>query len=220
MPIYRRHFWTQGLIVFFISCVLIFTLISCNTQGENSQENEGPVFQFSILSKELTDSAPGLGYDWQSIWPVLQSAYPAQTSFVINEYDVEYYDWPAQVITLDTTISNLILQKFNINDEDCVDKGNDKECLLGRAFIVSHEGEPLYGGVLIPDYPAPIQRQYPIVYPALSSNGKITLTIRPYKSLSKRYRSEDYKLYSDEEWSLIKDKKIEELFEDLGNLRK
>lgn len=218
MPIYRRHFWTQGLIVFFISCVLIFTLISCNTQGETSQENEGPVFQFSILSKDFTDSASGLGYDWQSIWPILQSAYPTKVSIGINEYDIEHYDWTAQVITLSLTASESLLQKFNFTIEDCENKKNGRECLLNRAFIVSHNGVPLYGGIFIPDYPAPIKREYPIIYPALSREGCVTLTLRPYKSVSKRYQPEDYKLYNDQEWALIKDPNLKDLFEHLGKL--
>lgn len=204
----------------FLFLVMMFVLISCDTQNKGVQMDGEPVFQFAILDQGLTASAPGLGYDWQTAWPILQSAYPSQISYTITEYDIERYDWSTQVITLNARASEAVFQQFHVTIDDCSIENSDKECLLKRAFIVTYNGEPLYGGIFIPDYPMPTRYQYPIIYTSLSGKGQLNLIIRPYKSVSKRYMAEDYKLYSAEEWSLIKDKRIEDLFSQLGTLVK
>lgn len=180
--------------------------------NKEAQTEQHSIFQLAILDEELTASAQGIGQDWQTAWPILQLAYPSQVSYAITEYDVESYDWGKQVITLNIAVSEAILKQFNLTFDDC-GTYREKECLSHRAFVVAYDSMPLYGGITF--WPQPIlppRFQYPVIYPALSDEGHITFTIRPYKALNKDF--------SEEDWSLIKDKKIEGLFDGLGKLIK
>jgi hypothetical protein len=190
---------------------LILTIASCEILDKGVQMEKDPAFQLAILEEDITASPQGLGIDWQTAWPILQAAYPSQTVYVITEYDVDSYDWSEQVIILNVRKSKALLERFNITFDDCGMKLNNRECLCDRAFVIAYQGTPLYGGITLWSNPTlAASHRYPVIYPTLSDGGNITLAIYPYKSLSKKYREED--------WYLIRNESIEDLFDELGKL--
>lgn len=190
---------------------ILVGLTSCSFTKENTEVNKNPMFQLVILDEQIKIFPRGLGQDWQTAWPVLQSAYPSNTAYIINESDIESYNWSEQIITLTAQASAAVLQTYNPPSVDCQKGNNKKVCLLSRAFVVVYDGAPLYGGIFWVDYTA-TSFQYPIIYPMLSPEGSLTFTVRPHTSLTGMFGSDD--------WILIKDERIMSLFAELGTLTK
>jgi hypothetical protein len=168
------------------------------------------VFEIVIIDSDIHTIPKGIGQDWETAWPILQSSYPDKVVYRINEYDVANYAWSEQEITLTNEASKRISQEFFIDLDGC--HQNPEDCLFGRAFVVAYQDSPLYGGIFLEDFPFQLSFRYPIIYPKFSNDGSIIFTIRPYTSISKYY------VYAENDWYLIKDERIEVLFDKLGKL--
>ena len=190
---------------------LLSSLISCNVTSENAQISKDSEFQLVVLDYEVTRYG-GLGQDWQTAWPVLQAAYPSHVEYTISAGAIDSYDWSEQIIYLTDQASVAMLDKYEVTSEDC-HKNRGKVCVIPQAFLVVYQGEPLYGGIFwIKDDMVAYAIMYPIIASMTTDDGHVAFIIRPYKSISKTYSADD--------WLLIKDKRIEALFAELGKLTK
>ena len=190
---------------------LLSSLISCDVLGENAQISKDSEFQIAVLGYQSKTGPAGLGNSWQTAWPVLQEAYPSHVEYTISVDDIASYDWSEQIISLTTQASTAMLDKYEVTNTDCV-KNRGKVCVIRQAFVVVYQGEPLYGGIFwIKDDMGAEAILYPIIASIVTDDGHVAFIIRPDNSIFD---------HSADDWLLIKDKRIEELFAELGKLTK
>ena len=202
---------SRSVLVMIFLLALLLSLISCNVTGENTQASKDSEFQLVVLDYQVTRYGE-LGHNWQTAWPVLQAAYPSHAACTISADAIDSYDWSEQIITLTTQASVAILDIYEVTSEDCR-KNRDKVCLIRLAFVVVYQGKPLYGGIFwIKDYMGAEAFLYPIIYSMITADGRVAFIIRPNNLSSETYSADD--------WLLIKDKRIEALFAELGKLTK
>lgn len=197
-------------VIFFL--VILLSIISCNAAGEETQMKKDSEFQLAVLDQRIKIFPKGLGQDWQTAWPVLQTAYPSNVAYIISEHDIDNYDWSKQIITLTSQASTTILERFYVSAIDCENNDNKKACLLSRAFVVVYQGSPLYGGIFLADQPMAARFQYPIIYLIFTTDEHVAFIIRPYTSITKTYGEDD--------WFRIKDERIKAFFAGSGKLTK
>lgn len=109
----------------------------------------------------------GLRYSMAESWPVLSKIDLTQSPLVFDAADIHIYDWAHQEIWL---------------TESCIQRMRDSNAFallndaVGRGFVVTLEGERLYGGLFYPEYGAAGIR-FPVIHVVGQSGG--VLRVRP-----------------------------------------
>ncbi len=164
--------------------------------------SERPSFQLHILESRRYDLE--LGREREQAWDILQEVDLKDSVVVITENDIERYDWEEQVITLTVTASDRLNEVFT--DSKYASANLDE-----RAFIVTFDGDWLYGGAFIGEGSA-MPVEYPVIY-VRTRGGAVTFRVRPSHSTPAVYADLDqsYK-------SVIEVQEVRDHFLQLGKL--
>ncbi|HEV7786880.1 MAG TPA: hypothetical protein VGQ28_16155, partial [Thermoanaerobaculia bacterium] len=135
-------------------------------------------FQLAVLAEEG-------GSDWADAWPRLQAAV-AEPLLVVDEHDVEAYDWAAQRIVLRSEVTPRflpVLQKLMPSDKrlqklKALWEGSYLVYLGHQGFVVSLGGQPLYGGVFL-DKASQMDIRYPVLHADMDEENRIVLRFSP-----------------------------------------
>ncbi len=183
-------------------------LSSCGTT-ENTSMDTNQSFRIAIMAESVGSQPPGLGYTVTSSWPILQQAYPSQVVYNITENDIAVYDWSHQIVTLTPQASTALIEAVVCPDEQRTDL--IFLCFASRAFVVSFDEKPLYGGVFL--YPeSAMGIDFPVIYVSCVGDA-VVLTIRPIHVLAGGS-------IDNSSWRVIKDDRIEQLFAELDKFVK
>lgn len=162
-------------------------------------------FELHIL--QGTWSSMQLGYDLEPAWAALRDGYASASAFSLTENDVEAYDWQRQIFTLSSAASQALVDQFAETDEQ---REHPDAALDQRAFVVTVDGDPIYGGIFL--HPMSSMGIYfPVIY-VTAHEGVLAFTLRPIQSVLG-----DYAEY-EPEWHGIKDPRVREVFEAAGVL--
>jgi hypothetical protein len=191
------------------------SLSSCSSQGVSkmpittptpSVKSEGS-FHLHILQGDL--GSLELRSDWQTVWDIIQRVYPTTIAFSLTENDVESYDWSEQVIVFTPEASSRLISTLAGSDSEKLSPAYATQVLGYRAFLVTLNDQPIYGGVfMLP--PSAMGIKYPVIYAQLADE-KFSLKIRPIHSFT-GYASVE------PDWNGIRDEGIHDLFNQMGKL--
>jgi hypothetical protein len=148
-----------------------------------------------------------LGYTLEKSWPLLQSAYKQMTLLKVTEEDILKYDWVKQQIILTAETTETLKNTFRINANE---PSSDGLIISLRAFVVTIDGQPAYGGIFLPRG-SQMAIRYPVIYIGKDSNGLITMDIRPAHSI---FDMES----SDPAWNMVRKNCIRDVFARIGKL--
>lgn len=188
------------------------SLSSCSSQGVSempvttstpSVESEGS-FHLHILQGDL--SSLELGSDLRVAWDIIQRVYLTTIAFSLTENDVESYDWSEQVIVFTPEASSRLISTLAGSDSE---KLSPTQVLGYRAFLVTLNDKPIYGGVFMFP-PSAMGIKYPVIY-AQFADEKLSFKIRPIHSFV-GYASVE------PDWNGIRDEGIHDLFNQIGKL--
>jgi hypothetical protein len=126
-------------------------------------------FVISILEGSFSDL--GLGYTWERAWPILKTAYPRSAWRQWTLEDIEAYQWNSQTFRLTARAS----KEFRAN----FPKKSSLYKLDHRAFVVTHDDMPAFGGLFL-ERGSAMAIRYPVFYIDKAADGTISLTLRPY----------------------------------------
>ena len=130
-------------------------------------------FVISILEGSFGDL--GLGYTWEQAWPILKTAYPRSTWRQWSLEDIEAYQWNSQTFRLTARAS----KEFRTN----FPKKSFLFKLDHRAFVVTHDDKPAFGGLFL-ERGSAMAIRYPVFYIEEAADGTISLVLRPYHTIS------------------------------------
>jgi hypothetical protein len=173
------------------------------TTSTPSVKSEGS-FHLHILQGDL-DSLE-LRSDLRAAWDIIQRVYPTTIAFSLTEDDVESYDWSEQVIVFTPEASSSLISTLAGSDSE---KLSPAQILGYRAFLVTLNNKPLYGGVFM--FPMSAMRiNYPVIY-AQFAEEKLSFKIRPIHSVIGYSSVEPH-------WNGIRDEGIHDVFSQIGKL--
>jgi hypothetical protein len=143
-----------------------------------------PRFRLTVLMEDWMEL--GRAQTWEEAWPRLKAASGAPF-FTIDERDVAAYDWQAQRIVLRPEVNQRLLEaaqklprvpgrlgklKALWSDDDLWD------IFVYRGFVVSLDGEPLYGGLFLQKH-SNLAMDYPVIHWAMDDDRRIILRLSP-----------------------------------------
>jgi hypothetical protein len=153
-------------------------------------------FVISILEGNFSDL--GLGYTWERAWPILKASYPRSTWRQWSLEDIEAYQWHSQTLRLTARAS----KEFRAN----FPKNSSLFKLDHRAFVVTHDDMPAFGGLFL-ERGSAIAIRYPVFYIDEAADGTISLTLRPYHTIS------EIPPLSDSSWDPVGLDKLRSIFD-------
>ena len=139
--------------------ILTTLLLSCSNQPAYEPTYKIHIFMQSPELSNMRD-----GYD-QS----LNEIDLADSTFVINDSDIESYDWSDQTITLTETISSQLETTIG---------GDPSYHLDQSAFVVTLDGKRLYGGLFLKIGSAR-GTDYPVIYVESFEREKVIFQVQP-----------------------------------------
>jgi hypothetical protein len=151
-----------------ISVLVMCTVVASCTKATPESSAR---FQLHVLDISWGDPTdPDLGYTRDTAWPVLKNLDWEQSSiWTITEQDIELYDWNQQTITLTVEATTDLRQAF---DDDALSRW-----MIGQAFVVTCDGDWVYGGVFyLPEGAAGID--FPAIYLQYSEREQAVLVLR------------------------------------------
>lgn len=188
----------------------LFVLITLTSSFAAAQEGSKSLSKktpgsFSVHILTETWDSLRLGYKTEKSWPILMKIYKHTTVVEVTSLDIAKYDWVKQQITLTADATAVLKKRFKAGV-----KGSFPDLgTLHRAFVVTVDGEPAYGGVFL-DRISPMAIKYPVIYINEDKNGLITMDVRPMHS---------YKLRASEPtWKVIQQERIHDFFVNAGKL--
>jgi hypothetical protein len=188
--------------------VLIYLTTSLALGQEKSQSMSSKTsapFAIQILD-ENWDSLR-LGYTSEGSWPILQRIYKDKAIAEVTSLDIARYDWRKQQIILNLDAGQVLRKKFNIGVNKRL---SENFGILHRAFVVTVDGQPTYGGIFI-EHGSQMAIDYPVIYISQDKNGVITMDIRPVHSI---FHLEP----TDPKWRILRQDRIYDIFAGAGKL--
>ncbi len=143
------------------------------------------LFRLYILADDWNQLE--LGYEREHCWAILEQADLSKSTWVITEDDIEAYDWSGQSITLTAEASSRLKETFS-------GEGNLYQNLIEKAFVVTFEGNWLYGGIFL-DIGSAMGIRYPVIYPQVHEK-QIIFQLRPLHPISAKYQDIETSLKS------------------------
>jgi hypothetical protein len=162
-------------------------------------------FAIHILDEDW--ESLGLGYTSEKSWPILQSRYKHATLVTVTSLDIGEYHWVKQRIILTAEATESLNERFKIGGD------NSLSANLGiphRAFVVTVDGQPVYGGIFL-DRGSQMAVRYPVIYAGEDKNGLITMDLRPAHSTFELDSS-------DPAWEIVRPDCIHDIFARAGKL--
>ena len=167
-----------------LCCTLALTLFGAMALAQNDQgfptaavakipDSVAHNFQLHILKSGFDELR--LGYTIAQSWQKLKSIDLKDSAMVITEQDIESYHWADHSISLYPLASAVLVNAFGTEYVSIQ--------LEEHAFVVSLNGEPLYGGIFLLSI-SPMAIKYPVIYVDTSDRSKVRLYIRPQHSLT------------------------------------
>jgi hypothetical protein len=171
----------------------MISLISCGP-GANSSSGASDTFQMHI------GVWPGEfpGFTVESSWQPLIEWYEEGATLIIETEDIDHYDWVRHEIFLTDDAAG---------EYYAIDRLS-RATLSWPAFVVTINGEPIYGGIFLFRGSA-MGIDYPVIY-AETKNERIAFVIRPRHSV--------LDLPPNEEWGAIADPRIKLIMSNAGKL--
>jgi hypothetical protein len=191
------------VLLLFMTCESNFAVAQGKGGSTSSRLSES--FALHILDKNWDDL--GLGYTSEKSWPVLQSNYKRMTFLNLTLQDIMNYEWVKQQITLTADATVALKERLKIGPDEGPSVGSS---LALRAFVVTADGQPAYGGIFLPRG-SQMAIRYPVIYIGKDSNGLITMDIRPVHSIIEMDNS-------DPVWKVVRQDSIRDLFAKAGKL--
>ncbi len=192
----RRIFAVLAILVVILIPILVGAYFRSNTDPNS--------FRIVILDRDIDTTRAWLGSEIETAWPILLNAYPSKEIHEINVSDIERYNWKNQTILLTSEASRTFVERF----PTCAKTGtySPGECLTNYHFLTMVKEKPIYGGIILNGTPIATAYNFPILY-IQWKNGKIQLILRPYNTLTLTEND-----FSKEDWRVIKDEGIWQLF--------
>lgn len=138
-----------------------------------------PRFRLTVLMQDWHDL--GRAYTWEEAWPRLTKA-SGTPLFTIDERDVASYDWETQRIVLRSEVNRRVLQAARkLPDIKLKALGSTHDlwkAVAYRGFVVSLDGEPLYGGIFL-SKESQMALRYPVIHSAMDQHQRIVLRFSP-----------------------------------------
>jgi hypothetical protein len=185
----------------FLASFLILLLGLCTSCSCCSDEESS--FRLHILRDSWDQLGLG-GLDRKQAWSILKEKYQDNTALVITEEDIEAYNWSEQSILLTRETSDRLIEAFP-----------DSQSwwgVEGKGFVVTQNGDWLYGGAFIPSGAA-MMHLYPVIY--IDEQGdQIVFYVRPFHTLG----WEDYQDIAPSLRRVIEAKKVRDFFLEQGKL--
>jgi hypothetical protein len=186
-----------------ISLLWGFSLAQENSQSISVRTAKS--FAIHVLEEDW--ESLGLGYTSEKSWPILQRSYKNATIVEVTSLDIEKYHWMKQQIILTAESSKLLKEQFKI------DFNNSLSASLGiphRAFVVTVDGEPVYGGIFL-DRGSQMAIRYPVIYVGEDKKGLISMDVRPVHSIFELDGS-------DPAWKIVRQDCIHDILARAGKL--
>ena len=166
-----RSYQTLRIVLysFLLTVIAVFSPAYPATGGSSPPINtEAHSFALHILSVGFDELK--LGYQARRCWDLLKNIDLNSSSLVITTDDIESYNWANQTLLLTTKASDRfrIIQGTRNFDH--------------KAFVVTINGERVYGGIFLNRYSA-MAIKYPVIYVQSNFDEKIRLFIRPYQRI-------------------------------------
>jgi hypothetical protein len=123
---------------------------------------------------------------WEEAWPRLKRA-SGTPFFTIDEHDVAAYGWQAQRIILRPEVNQRVLEAARklpeiperVRKLKALWATEDLMAAVAyRGFVVSLDGEPLYGGVFLRKE-SQLSMGYPVIHSAMDEHRRIVLRLSP-----------------------------------------
>lgn len=143
-----------------------------------------PRFRLTVLMEDWMEL--GRAQTWEEAWPRLQKA-SGSPFFTLDERDVAAYDWQAQRIVLRPEVNRRVLEAAQKLPEisDRMRKlkalwttGDLWEAVEKRGFVVSLDGEPLYGGLFLHKH-SQLSMDLPVIHSVMDEDRRIVLRFSP-----------------------------------------
>jgi hypothetical protein len=142
-----------------------------------------PRFQIAFLHKDV--KGLGLGDVWEAGWPLLQAA-ASNPLLLLDERDVVAYDAASLRIVLRPEVTPRLLAAVRalpgylpewLRQLEALWSTDELKAVLDRrGFVVSFEGQPLYGGIVRPDSSGN-STSYPALEAAMDGDRHIVLQL-------------------------------------------
>lgn len=158
-------------------CSILFLGLLTSCSGS---QKAGSCFQLYILGSDLDELE--LGNDPDQAWGVLAQVDLGASTWVIDQDDIETYNWSEQSITLTQNASSRLVQHLS-------EWSYLPIALSHRGFVATIDGDKLYGGVFL-EAGSPMAIPWPVIYPDVSGET-VVLRLRPAHPLSARYQDLD-----------------------------
>jgi hypothetical protein len=192
--------------------LLLLILMSFESDFALAQEearsiSSRPADAFALHILDKNWAYLGLGYTSERSWPILQGNYRRMLFLNITMQEIVKYQWMKQQITLTADASYALEESFGIGPDQRPSTGSS---LALRAFVVTVDDQPAYGGIFLPRG-SQMAIRYPVIYVGKDSNGLITMDIRPVHSITEIDSS-------DQIWKVVRKDSIRDLFARTGKL--
>ena len=164
----------------FLAAVWLAGILGICSPGSAAE----PRFRLTVLRQDWMDL--GRPQAWEEAWPRLKKA-SGSPFFTLDERDVAAYDWQAQRIVLRPEVSLRVLEAAQKLPEvsDRIRRlkalwltDDLWEAVEKRGFVVSLDGEPIYGGIFLRK-DSELSMDYPVIHTAMDEDRRIVLRFSP-----------------------------------------
>lgn len=183
------------ILLFGLSVAISFFMLSMPSEAGLRLLSEKQ-FVISILEGSFSDLE--LGYTWERAWPILKTAYPRSAWRRWTLEDIEAYQWNSQTFRLTARAS----KEFRAN----FPKKSSLYQLDHRAFVVTYDDMLAFGGLFL-ERGSAMAIRYPVFYIDEAADGTISLTLRPYHTIS------EMPPLSDSSWDPVGLDKLRSIFD-------
>jgi len=118
-------------------------------------------------------------YEYDEVWPVIKGMDPNESLAEISEKDIKEYNWSTQEITLTGGASERL--NSSISEEAWFQMR-----VLKAVFLVTVDGQPMYGGVFI-EKESQAGIDFPVIYPDIR-HDQIVFRIPPRNNCCTAYQ--------------------------------
>ena len=159
-----------------LSLLVGLVLAGCTGGGSSTSATSlasrtpGEGYRLDILKTTWDDALPGVT-DLDTSWKVIKQLSLQDPAMTIRVDDIQSYSWADQTIALTAAASHTFRNTFFVKGATPLEL---------RCFVVSLDGERLYGGVFLPQLSA-IGIGFPVLDADWDSNS-VTLLLRPRHS--------------------------------------
>ncbi len=184
--------------------LIVCLLCAVTLSGCTASQSKTPSFHVYIMHAAWEDLKNK--YEYAEVWAIIKELDLKDNLADISEKDIKEYNWSTQEITLTTSASKRL--NATISEADWF-----QIRVLKSIFIVTVDGQPLYGGVFI-EKASQAGIDFPVIYPE-TEQAQIVFQIRPLNNCCIPYQD-----FENSKKKLIEYPEIYDLFNELGKIVK